>query len=71
MKRSTFFAVIIVFAAVLVGCNASQDPIHDTTKLWPAFNTSVNKWGFIDAKGNLPFNRCLTKFPASPVGMRW
>lgn len=52
MKRSTFFAVIIVFAAVLVGCNASQDPIHDTTKLWPAFNTSVNKWGFIDAKGN-------------------
>lgn len=52
MKRSTFFAVIIAFAAVLVGCNASQDPIHDTTKLWPAFNTSVNKWGFIDAKGN-------------------
>lgn len=52
MKRSTFFAVIIVFAAVLVGCNASQDPIHDTTKLWPAFNTSVNKWGFVDAKGN-------------------
>ena len=52
MKKSFFFAALMLTAAVFTGCNSSNStPLNDTTKLWPACNASGTKFGYIDNSG--------------------
>lgn len=57
MKHSVAILFICgVFAAVLVGCKneiINTDPTHDTTKLWPAYDNTTDKWGYINEKGKM------------------
>lgn len=71
MKRSTFFAVIIVFAAVLVGCMPRKTRFTTQRSYGLLLILLLINGALLTQRATLPFNRCLTKFPASPVGMRW
>lgn len=51
MKKSFLFAALMLTAAVFTGCNSNSTPMNDTTKLWPACNSSGTKVGFIDQSG--------------------
>lgn len=52
MKKNLFFSALMLGALVLAGCNGTSDtPSTTTTKLWPAYNTSAELYGYIDAKG--------------------
>ena len=50
---SMILACIIV--TMLGGCETigHTDPTHDPTKLWPAYDNNVNKWGYINEKGKM------------------
>lgn len=59
MKKSTFFAGLLMVSALLIGCTSDHSPETSTTKLWPAATVNKNsltgveteKWGYIDEKG--------------------
>ncbi len=57
MKHSvTILLISGLFAWVFMGCKnevISTDPTHDTTKLWPAFDNTTEKWGYINEKGKM------------------
>jgi len=57
MKHSvTILFVCGLFAWAFWGCKnevISTDPTHDTTKLWPAYDNTTEKWGYINEKGKM------------------
>lgn len=44
-----------MLAAVCTSCEEINhtDPDHDTTKLWPAYDSASEKWGYINEKGKM------------------
>lgn len=54
MKKSIFFAALMMTVAIFTSCNSGDaTPQNDSTKLWSAQDAKGEKWGFIDAKGNM------------------
>ena len=55
MKNSYRILLIILASFCMVGCDSllSQTPEEDTTKLWPAGNSSGEYIGYINAKGKM------------------
>ena len=52
MKNTIIFAATLMMVTVFAACNGeSSTPANDSTKLWPAYNASVNLYGYIDSKG--------------------
>lgn len=53
MKKSIFFSVLMLGALVLVGCQTvtNETPATTATELWPAFDSQVGLYGFINRKG--------------------
>lgn len=52
MKNTINLAAILMLVTVFAACNGeSSTPANDSTKLWPAYNASVNLYGYIDSKG--------------------
>lgn len=53
MKKSVFFSVLMLGALVLAGCeNSNETPATTTTELWPAYDSSVGLYGYINRKGD-------------------
>ena len=50
MKKSIFFAALMLGAFVLTGCNKGGEPTTDTTKLWPAQANDDSNWGYFNGK---------------------
>lgn len=53
MKKSFFVMALAVVAMAMVSCSDKGTPQTSTTKLWPAQIANGEKWGYIDAKGNM------------------
>lgn len=53
MKKSFFFAALMMVAAMFTACNSGSDPLNDSTKLWPACDAKGERWGYMDASGVL------------------
>jgi hypothetical protein len=53
MKKSFFFAALMMVAAMFTACNSSGTPMDDTTKLWPACDAKGENVGYINAKGEM------------------
>lgn len=53
MKKSFFFAALMMVAAMFTACNSAGTPMDDTTKLWPACDAKGERWGYMDASGVL------------------
>ncbi len=52
MKKSIFFAALMIGAFVLTGCEKSNEtPEATQTEMWPAFNSEVGLYGYINKKG--------------------
>ena len=51
MKKFYLVALAAV-TMLLVGCTDVQTPETDTTKLYPAMNSTGDLWGYVDGKGN-------------------
>lgn len=50
MKKSIFFAALMMSAFVLVGCDKGGTPQTDSTKLWPAQEDESSSWGYFNGK---------------------
>ena len=50
MKKSFFFAALMMSAFVLVGCDKGGTPQTDSTKLWPAQEDESSSWGYFNGK---------------------
>ena len=50
MKKSFFFAALMMSAFVLVGCDKGGTPETDSTKLWPAQEDESTTWGYFNGK---------------------
>jgi hypothetical protein len=53
-----YFYLYIVLLSFLISCQYTDisnqlSPINDTTKLWPAYDTENNLYGYIDHKGEI------------------
>lgn len=56
MKHSPFTLIVCcIFIVFFAGCETigGTDPLHDTTKLWPAYDNTTHMWGYINAKGKM------------------
>ena len=54
MKKSFFVMALAVMAMAMVSCSSDKGtPETSKTKLWPAQVANGEKWGYIDAKGNM------------------
>lgn len=53
MKKSFFVMALAVVAMAMVSCSDKGTPETSKTKLWPAQVANGEKWGYIDAKGNM------------------
>ncbi len=53
MKKSFFFAALMMVAAMFTACNSAGTPMDDTTKLWPAADAKVQNMGYINSKGEM------------------
>jgi hypothetical protein len=53
MKKSFFFAALMMTAAMFTACNSGMTPKDDTTKLWPACDANGENVGYIDNSGNM------------------
>ena len=53
MKKSIFFAALMMSAFVLTGCDQAGTPETDSTKLWPAQKDEASEWGFVNASGEM------------------
>ena len=52
MKKTINLAAILMMVTVFAACNGeSSTPANDSTKLWPAYNASVDLYGYINSKG--------------------
>ena len=52
MKKIINLAAILMLVTVFAACNGeSSTPANDSTKLWPAYNASVDLYGYINSKG--------------------
>jgi len=51
MKKTTLLTIAFALAMVFVGCTNNDTPSTSKTKLWPAYNTSANLYGYINNKG--------------------
>lgn len=53
MKKSLFFSALMLGALVLAGCNnAKETPATTTTEMWPAYDSEVGLYGYINRKGD-------------------
>lgn len=50
MKKSIFFAALMMSAFVLTGCDKGGTPETDSTKLWPAQEDESSTWGYFNGK---------------------
>lgn len=50
--KKIYFAAIAAVVVMFAACENTQTPETDTTKLYPAFSTSTDAWGYIDNRGN-------------------
>lgn len=50
--KKFYFAVLAVVCVLFAACENGQTPQTDKSKLYPAFNTSAEAWGYIDDGGN-------------------
>ncbi len=50
--KKFYFAALAVVAVMFAACNDWQTPDTDKTKLYPAYSTSTEAWGYIDDGGN-------------------
>jgi hypothetical protein len=53
MKKSFFFAALMMVAAMFTACNSGGTPMDDTTKLWPACDAKAEHVGYINSKGEM------------------
>jgi len=53
MKKSFFFAALMMVAAMFTACNSGGTPMDDTTKLWPACDAKAEHVGYINANGEM------------------
>lgn len=65
MKKSLFFAIALMSAAIFTACNGdSLTPQGDTTQLWPAGKNNSEKMGYINKSGDFKidpkFDDCTT-----------
>jgi len=65
MKKSLFFAIALMSAAIFTACNGdSLTPEGDTTQLWPAGKTGSEKVGYINKSGDFKidpkFDNCAS-----------
>lgn len=52
MKKTFLMAALVLVVAMFTACDPErQTPTHDTTELWPAYDSNAQKWGYINAKG--------------------
>lgn len=57
MKKSIFFAALMLGAFVLTSCNdESGTPQGDSTKLWPAQKDEASEWGFVNSSKEMKIN---------------
>jgi len=50
MKKSIFFAALMMGAFVFTACDKGGTPQTDSTKLWPAQPSEDSNWGFVNGK---------------------
>ena len=48
MKKSIFFAALMMSAFVLTSCDKGGTPVTDSTKLWPAQEDESTTWGYFN-----------------------
>lgn len=53
MKKSFFFAALMMVAAMFTACNSAGTPQDDTTNLWPAYDAKGEHVGYINANGEM------------------
>ena len=55
MKKSPVLLIACMMAAMFTSCEqiGSTDPMHDTTRLWPAYDKATRQWGYINHKGKM------------------
>ena len=51
MKKVFQFATVAMFAIMFASCQGDVSPITSSTKLWPAANKDMTKWGYINEAG--------------------
>lgn len=51
MKKTTLLALPLVLAMAFTGCTDNDTPSTTKTKLWPAYSSSANLYGYINKKG--------------------
>ncbi len=52
MKKSLFFAIALMSAAIFTSCGDTLTPDGDKTQLWPAGKNNSEKMGYINKSGN-------------------
>ena len=50
MKKSIFFAALMMGAFMFTACDKGGTPTTDSTKLWPAQENEGNTWGYFNGK---------------------
>lgn len=53
MKKSFLFAIMAVLTLAFVACEGGSNPEVKLTKLFPAMDVTVEKWGYINEKGEM------------------
>lgn len=51
MKKSIQFAAVAMLAVLFASCQGDVSPMTSSTKLWPAANKDMTKWGYINEAG--------------------
>lgn len=55
MKKSFFFAALMLGAFAFTACDNGGTPETDSTKLWPAQKDEASEWGFTTNSGEVKF----------------